>query len=263
MIFDTVGRKGNPVIVMINGSYTSGKSFLPLAQELSDDYYVILPTYDGHHENGGIFTTRKQQAQKILQYLLGEDIHEITLLHGLSMGAEVALDLAYEISVSKPVTVKKCIFDGGPFFHFNPIMRKIMQKKFMKVIHDLQKGSFEEVWTQFQNNKMIQWMAQGEISSYKEMIQGMAEAAPYMSDQSIRNESDACYTFDFPEIPKEEQKKYCFTWSDDEPAYKSAKKIRSCYPEARYLTAGYMGHAGFITKKPEEYVEFIRSEVTS
>jgi len=258
MIFDTVGTKGNPVIVMINGSFTSGKSLIPFAQNLADGFYVVIPTYDGHHEGGGEFTTREDQASKILKYLQDEGISEVALIQGMSMGAEVALDLAAMIYKSDSMNVKRCLFDGGPYFNFNPLMRKIMQKKFLKLIHDCQHGTADEIIEKFSKNKFIVWVAKGEVMSYNSMIEGVAEVSRFMSDKSIANESDACYTFDFPEVSSDEQKKYYFTWSDNEPAYKSAKSIKKCYADAEFTTAGSLGHGGFFLKKPEEYEALMR-----
>ncbi len=225
MIFERVGEKNKPVIIMINGSFCTGKGLLPLAQKLSNRYQVILPTYDGHHENGGIFTTRQDQANKIIEYLKKENIKKIKLIQGISMGAEVALTLGSIISKTTDIEVDRYLFDGGPFFKFPKWFRKIMQMKFKGMVHNAQYGTEEEIIERFKNNKMVKWMLKGDIKPYEKLIIDMSKAAPYMTDESICNESDACYTFDFPEIPEKEQKKYYFTWSNNEPAFKSKKKI--------------------------------------
>ena len=258
MIFDTMGNKENPVIIMINGSFTSGRSLSHIAEKLVDEFYVIMPTYDGHHENGGEFSTRAIQVQKIMDYLRQEDIHEIALIQGISMGAEVALDLAAAVFNADDMNVKSCFFNGGPFFKFNIIMRKIMQRKFIGFVHACQYGTVDEIMERFAHNKMVKWMVKGDLEPYREMVQGMADVAPFMSDQSVRNESDACYTFDYPEIPQDEQKKYLFSWSSDEPAFKSYKKIKKCYPYAAYKNDGKLGHGGFIMKQPDKYAAVMR-----
>ena len=258
MIFDTLGNKSNPAIVMINGSFTSGKSLSNIAEKLADEFFMIMPTYDGHHENGGEFSTRDIQVQKMIDFLRTEDIHEIALIQGISMGAEVALDLAAAVYHEPDMNVKSCFFNGGPFFSFNIIMRKIMQRKFLGFVHDCQHGSVDEIMERFGNNKMVQWMVKGNIEPYRGMIIGMADVAPFMSDKSIRNESDACYTFDFPEIPMDEQKKYVFSWSSDEPAFKSCKKIKKRYPYAVYKNDGKLGHGGLIMKQPDKYADVMR-----
>ncbi len=97
----------------------------------------------------------------------------------------------------------------------------------------------------------------GDKSPFKWYIKDLSSAAPYMTDESICNESDACYTFDFPDMPEEEQKKYYFTWSDNEPAFKSKKKLLKHYPHAVYRTVGSLGHAGFMSREQEKYAELI------
>lgn len=258
MIFDTIGDRNNPVIIMINGSFTSGKSLSNIAEKLSDDFYMIMPTYDGHHENGGEFSTRAIQVQKMIEYIRKENISKIALIQGISMGAEVALDLAAAISNTDDIEVNSCFFNGGPFFNFNIIMRKIMQKKFISFVHDCQHGTIDEIMKRFGNNKMVQWMVKGNIEPYRGMIQGMADVAPFMTDQSVRNESDACYTFDFPAVPKEEQQKYVFSWSSDEPAFKSYKRLKKCYPYANFKNDGKLGHGGFIMEQPDKYANVMR-----
>jgi len=263
MKFNTVGVKENPVIIMCNGSFTTGESLISFAEKLSDSYYVILPTYDGHTDDGTVFTTRIEQVRKIFQYLQSEGIQEVELVQGLSMGAEVALDLAAMMYSSGNITLKHGMFDGGPFFHFNPLMRKIMQKKFLNLLNGLKGLNEEEAFEKVTKNPMIKWMMKGQdLSAYKGMIGGMSWISPCLTDESIRNESDACYTFDFPEVDEEEQKKYLFMWSDNEPAHSSEKSIRKHYPHAQYRSNGNLGHGGFFIKQPEEYEKLIR-EVTA
>lgn len=256
MIFETIGDRKNPVIIMLNGSFSTGAGLSHIAEMLSDKYYIILPTYDGHHEGGGIFTTRLEQAKKIIEYLKKENIQHIALIQGASMGAEVALTLA-SLLIKTNIQVDKYLFDGGPFFHFPKWFRLVMRFKFRSMVHQAQYGSLEEIIERFSNNRMVQWMIHGDISPYKWFIKGLADAAPYMSDESINNESDACYTFDYPSVPIEEQKKYIFIWSKNEPAFKSYKNVKKYYPYAKYSSPGELGHCGFISRQPERYARFL------
>ena len=98
-----------------------------------------------------------------------------------------------------------------------------------------------------------------DIAPYKWFIEGVVDSARYISDESIDNESDACFTFDCPEALEEEQKKYVFIWSEDEIPLKSSKKIRRHYPHAQYWSPGKLGHCGFIFRKPEEYAAYLGS----
>ena len=260
MIFETVGKKENPTIIMLNGSFSTGKGLLNIAEKLSDKYYIILPTYDGHHKDGGIFTTREKQANKIIEYLRENNIKDIALLQGASMGAEIGLTL-YSLMQRDEFNVEHCLFDGGPFYHFPWLMRMFMRAKFRSMVHQAQEGTLDEVIEKFSNNKMVQWMVHGDISPYRWFIEGLAEAAPFMTDESINNESDACYTFDFPDISKEAQERCYFIWSTNEPAFTSNKKIRKHYVYSRYGTPGDLGHCGFISREPEKYTDFLRAYV--
>lgn len=256
MKFKTVGTKGSPAVVMINGSFTTDKGLIDIAEAISDQYYVILPIYDGHYEDGGEFTTREDQAEKIINYLNEEEIKHIKLIQGLSMGAEIALTLASKIK-DTDIEVDRFLFDGGPFFYFPKIFRNLMFLKFKSLVHSAQESTGEDLIEKFSQNKMINWMIDGDLSPYKNFLQGLAEAAPHMTDGSIQNETDACYTFDFPVFTEEEQRKYYFTWSKNEPAFKSALNVRKNYPNARYGSPGDLGHCGFMCRKPEKYVNFI------
>ncbi|MBQ4312398.1 MAG: alpha/beta hydrolase [Oscillospiraceae bacterium] len=258
MIFDTAGKSTSPAIVMLNGSFTDGKSLLPIAEKLADEYYIIIPTYDGHHENGGIFTTREEQVRKIAEHLKEENITRLALIQGISMGAEIALDLAAYLYEEDEIEVNRCFFDGGPFFSFPLPVRLIMQKKFMSFVDGCRYGTEEEIIARFKENSFVKWAAKGDITPFREMILGMASVAKYMSDTSVCNESDACYTFDFPYVPYTEQKKYYFSWSSDEPARESKSAILDNYPDAKFINAGKLGHGGFITKKPDKYAEVMR-----
>ncbi|MCR5057567.1 MAG: alpha/beta hydrolase [Clostridiales bacterium] len=119
MIIEMLGRKENPGVIMLNGSFTTGYGLRRIADRLSDRYYILLPTYDGHHKSGGVFTTRAGQAQKIIEYLHREDIGRIALIQGVSMGAEIGLALA-SMFCRTDIRVDRFLFDGGLFFAFPP-----------------------------------------------------------------------------------------------------------------------------------------------
>lgn len=41
MIFETVGNKEKPVILMLNGSFSTGAGLLHIAEMISDEFYII------------------------------------------------------------------------------------------------------------------------------------------------------------------------------------------------------------------------------
>ena len=257
MLFETAGNRDNPLIVMINGSFTTGNGFANFAEKyLKDDFYVVAPTYDGHHEGGTVFDSRKGQAAKILQWLKSEGFTNIAVLQGLSMGAEVAVELMHLISQDGTITVNRCLFDGGPFFAFPAGFRKLMYFKFKGFLDSGKKKGTEELM----HNRMVRWMMGDDMDKYLDSMMDVFGTIPVqlITDETIRNETEACYTFDFPGFSEEEQKKFVFSWSVNEPAAKSRKKIREHYPYAVYKTPGALGHSGFMIKEPEKYARVLR-----
>ena len=245
---------------MLNGAFSTSAGLKHIAEMLSDDFYTILPVYSGHSDNGSVFYTREEQAEKIIEYLNDQHIDQIALVHGISLGAEVALSLADALGKTD-IQVDQYLFDGGPFFHLSRLARWIMRGKCRLIVHAAQGRSVEEFTQYLLNDKLIQWLIRGEIKPYESFIAGVVEASRNITDETINNESDAIFDFHCPEVLAEEQKKYLFTWSEDELPSRTAKRIRKNYPHAAYWTPGELGHCGFIFRKPQEYAAYLSNVV--
>lgn len=94
MTFETLGNKKNPTILLIHGTMSSARDCMTFGQYMSDEYYVIMPTLDGHGHDGTDLLEVDQEAEKIIDYLKENNIHSLSLIQGSSMGAEVALEVA-------------------------------------------------------------------------------------------------------------------------------------------------------------------------
>lgn len=79
----------------------------------------------------------------------------------------------------------------------------------------------------------------------------VAKAAQYMTNESICNESDACFIFDFPDIPEKEQKNITLRGQITNQHLNQKKKIFKHYPCATYRTAGNLGQ--------DKYIEFLET----
>jgi len=254
MKFETVGEPESPVIVLMCGSFMTGQGMMGIAERLADDYRVICPTYDGHYPGGGTFDSRESQAQGVVRHLEREGIEAVRVIGGVSMGAEVVLDLAamVEGQPAPSVNVGRYLLDGGPFFRFPALMRWVMRRKFLGMVRMGRERPAEDML----RNPFVSWVIHGDVEPYRALMGGIAFDC--LSDETVRNESDACYTFDFPELSVEAQRKLLFSWSSNEPARQSAKKVRACYPHATYRDAGELGHCGFMLKEPDRYAELVR-----
>ena len=110
----TLGSRENPAVLMIPGMFCTGDMPEKVARFLEKDYFIILPTLDGHHAEEPVYYDKQTDGQKIVSWLHENRIEKLALLQGTSMGAEVALETACQLDI--PVSCY--LFDGGPFFRF-------------------------------------------------------------------------------------------------------------------------------------------------
>ena len=69
MRFKVLGEKGNPVVVMLTGSFCPGECLEYLYSRMKE-FYVIVPTYNGHYKDSKDFTTRENEAKEIKEHLI-------------------------------------------------------------------------------------------------------------------------------------------------------------------------------------------------
>lgn len=104
MTFATLGDRSRPAALLIHGMMCTGKDCEPFGQYLAEDYFVIMPTLDGHGGDGTDLLPVEGEVEKLLRYLRENEIGSLALVQGSSMGAEVALAL-----------VKRLTERGSPF----------------------------------------------------------------------------------------------------------------------------------------------------
>lgn len=85
------------------------------------------------------------------------------------------------------------------------------------------------------------------------------QLAPIISDETIKNENECCYTFDFPTVSDKKQKDMIFFYAKEEKAYKTCYKgVKNAYPNANYgIVSGY-GHLTYSVKEKEKYIEKLK-----
>lgn len=196
MQFKVLGEKGKPIVVMLTGSFCPGEC-LDYIYSRMKNYYIIVPTYNGHYKDSNDFTTRENEAREIREYLYGLGIERIHLIYGQSMGAEIGVELYRQLS-SEGIIVSNLFFDGAPM-------------------------------------------------------------VPYLSKNTLKNEVECCYTFDFPMLDCDMQKNTYFFYGKDEKAYKSCYKlVKKAYPYANYRIEKGHGHMTYSCEYTDEYVNWLK-----
>lgn len=253
MKFNVMGNKGNPVVVMLTGSFCQGECLEYIYSRMKE-YYIVVPTYNGHYEGSKEFTTRENEAREIREYISKLGIDCIHMIYGQSMGSEVGMELYRQLS-DNGVKVHNLFFDGAPFIRLSKPYKAFMRFKFGSMIKLFKNKTVDEAM----NMKFLKQFAGDKINSLKPLMEGMAMVAPYITKNTVKNEVECCYTFDFPKANEDMQKHMYFFYGEDEKAYKTCHKlVKNAYPKANiYVEKGH-GHMSYSCDYTEEYVDWLK-----
>jgi esterase/lipase len=258
MKINTFGSKDNPVVVMLSGSFCPGESMEYLYNIWKKEYYIIVPDYNGHYE-GSTFSTRQNEAHEIMEYIKEQGIPRIKMVYGQSMGAEIAIELIHQL-LEAGIAVDKGFFDGAPCIKLSKAYKAFMYYKFKSLIHMLKDKNVEDVL----QIKLLKKFANGDTESFRPMVEPVIAVSRFITDESIKNENECCYTFDFPRFDEDCQKNLCFFYSEKEKAYRTCiKGVKAAYPYARYKVVSGYGHLTYSTRNTEKYTVMIRKFINS
>jgi hypothetical protein len=91
------------------------------------------------------------------------------------------------------------------------------------------------------------------------MTEPIIVASKFITDESIKNENECCYTFDFPKFDEGYQKNLCFFYAKEEKAYRTCiKGVKKAYPYANYKVVSGYGHLTYSAKNTEKYTVIVR-----
>jgi hypothetical protein len=258
MKFHTFGNKENPVVIMLSGSFCPGECMKYLYDIWKKEFYIIVPDYNGHYQ-GSTFSTRQNEAQEIVEYSKEQGITRIKMVYGQSMGAEIAIELIHQL-LEAGIAVDKGFFDGAPCIKLSKAYKAFMYYKFKTLIHTLKDKNAEDV----AQIKFLNKFTNGDTESLRIMMEPTIAVSKFITDESIKNENECCYTFDFPEFNEDYQKNLCFFYAREEKAYRTCiKGVKKAYPNANYKVVSGYGHMTYSAKNTEKYTAMIRKFINS
>lgn len=255
MNYIELGKKEHPLIVMLPGSFSPANSMEHIYTRLQDSYHILAITYNGLEKGSKDFTSRQQEAKEIIELLQRLEISSIHLLYGQSMGAEIGIELLSQLQHTI-IHVDASFFDGAPCIHLSRVYKAFMHKKFKMVIKMLQNRSIDEILEM----KVIQKLSNGDVDSYRALLEPMVEVASLISDQSVQNQNECCYGFDFPQLEESIQEKMVFFYSQEEKAYRSCfEYVKKAYPKAQYKIVSGYGHLSYALKCTDDYIQMLET----
>ena len=100
--------------------------------------------------------------------------------------------------------------------------------------------------------KFLNRFTNGDTEALRPMIESLVEVAPYLTKESIKNETECCYTFDFPQFSGEMQKKHI------RPVINLLRSI--ILMQKMTVLDGY-AHMTYSARHTQEYLELIKTEL--
>jgi esterase/lipase len=238
MQFKVKGNYNHPKILLVHAMYTDWRCFQTLVGYLENEYCIIIPTLDGHGTDDTVFHSVQEEADNIIKYLYENNISKLELIDGISLGGIIA----FEVFRRRQIEIKHMFLDGAPFVLLPAYKRKFMGFLFKRVAHSVKKhpdkiGILDKKFPKFARE--------------------MKEICFRMTDESIKNLSEACYTYQLPETIELGNETITFM-------YGTAEKASMCIPTVRKYTntkliikEGYK-HCQFISDFPKEYFEQLK-----
>lgn len=241
MRFQTIGNPEGRRALLIHAMFTNSESFSALAEYLIEDYFVIMPTLDGHdaeNENSD-FISYDEEADKILAYLQERSIGELDFILGTSLGAIIA----FEVYRRNKVHINKVFLDGGPFFNFGSLLQKIMMRKFWGICSKARQNPESAA-------RKIDKLFPG-------LGRLMCNVCCHMSKESVSNLGHACYSYSLPELGEAEQKAITFIYGTKEPALMCSRRLKK-YKYSSFLRKTGYNHCGYLLSHPDEYAKMLK-----
>jgi hypothetical protein len=235
MKFNVVGslhhsRKG----ILLHAMAVDAREFVRITEILSEDYCLILPTFDGHHAEDYVpFPTLTEQVDKILAWLAENNIDELDFIAGTSLGALAA----FEIYKRGVLRVHKYVFDGGPFFEMNRGGRIRLEILFCCLLGLAKLPFAGRLGGKWFAPELIQMCAQGALT--KKDIHAICES---IFDLPIPEPLNAGNT----------QLVFCY---GNENAFRSYRRFKGL--GGHTLVRNDYGHCGFVAHEPEAYAAML------
>ncbi len=164
--YQTVGNPNQPPLVLLHGFMGRGNDWLPIAEQLAEQWYCLLPDLPGHGQNVMLSLeeplTFDTVSQGFFQWLAGLGLSQVHLL-GYSMGGRLALYGATQA----PHKIKSLILESA-----NPGLRDMEARQARVKLDDERASTMRWIgMAEF----VEQWYQMGLFASLKQHPQTLAQ----------------------------------------------------------------------------------------
>ena len=260
MKFETLGKRGNPVIVAIHGTFANADSIKPFAELLADEYYVVLPTLNGHYPTSADYHNPVEEATQIYDFLESHDIKELAMVQGTSLGASVALCMA----AMNKIPCKRYFMDSVQLYKYGSLRRSISYSKLVALVNQYRSKTTDTA--NGQGDQAIQGPMTGKImgagdDAYSGMIQGVTAVYDILTENTIHNVVDTCFNVTFPKLDPSVQPLCVFYFGAKDPSAKQEKDIKEHYPNSIVNVMTGHSQGSFQVLNPQKYVDMLKMSI--
>ena len=141
------GKENEKVILLLHGGGLSWWNYREVAEQLKNEYHVVIPILDGHADSDRNFTSIEDNAKEIIAYIDEHCGGSVALLGGLSLGGQILAEvLSQRADICKVALVESAL-----------ILPMKMTHQMVKPAMDMSYGLIKQEWfakLQFASLKM-------------------------------------------------------------------------------------------------------------
>ncbi|MBQ9608790.1 MAG: alpha/beta hydrolase [Lachnospiraceae bacterium] len=246
MTFHEFGKENDKVLVMIHGACMSWKNFKENIRYLKDEFHVIAVAVPGHDlYRFDEFTTMENVAKRLEDWLLENELSDIDVLYGFSMGGGIAIRL---LAYNK-IHVKNVILDGG----ITPKNYGVTYSK-IKLWADTTFKKFEK------KSRGLMSLVFPPDEYDEKQVDLMHGIIRCMSIESIRRLYSSMDNFHMPEQFPEMDTYFEYWYGSGEKMFRESdiSYIRSYIPDVHFRQIPNMDHGQYVMGFPKLFVKQIR-----
>lgn len=236
------GKNNTQVIMLLHGGGMSSWNYKEVASYLEGDYHVIVPFLDGHAGSDYNFTTIKDNALRLIEFINQNYNGHIEVIGGLSLGGQILLEmLSLKKDVCKIAFVESALVVPSKMIH--DMIRPSLHLSF---------GLIQYRW--FSKLQFNEYRLKPELFEdyYKDtcaiskenMIAFLKENAMYSLKESLKDTSIKVYVF----VGDKENK----------TMKKSAQMIHDCIKNSQLMILPHMYHGQFSMNHAKEYADMMK-----
>lgn len=230
---------------LIHGMLTPWQVWQPQISAFSPDYRIIVPALSAHTEEApSEFVSLEAEADTLEQYCTEQQITEIAVLCGMSLGGAIAQTFWSRTKIP----VRQLILDGAPLLPFSAITERVMQMSYRTLLKK-SKQHDKKILARFKT----EFLPEQYLEPYLRIADNMSEQS---AEQLVRA---ACSCRIGEHAAQSSRILFLHgTKKNEVLAKKSALRLKALYPQTEILCYEGDPHIFKAVYRPEIWIADVR-----